>query len=61
MEELGEQCKVVYALFVTDTTCKGGQVCMGGEGLFRPPLSLPHPITHLIPEVTSKDDFALVS
>jgi hypothetical protein len=28
MEELGDHCKVVFALFVPDTTCMGGLVCV---------------------------------
>ncbi len=60
MDELGGQCKVVFQLFVTDTTCKGGPVCVWG-GIAAPLRPFPHPISHLIPVVTSKGDFELVS
>jgi hypothetical protein len=51
MEELGDQCHVVFAYFLTDTTCIGGPVCLGGGGgvvVLHSHLPIPNPISQLI-------------
>jgi hypothetical protein len=44
-KELGDKCKVVFASFVMNTTCRGG---LWGGGCLTPTSPLPHHICQLI-------------